>query len=467
MSVVRRNAGSYRDPAGHVYESGGRIFRTINERARSDYEVVRDQGVLASAVQKGLLIDSQEVERAQWDEGFARAAYVVEHPRVEFISYPYEWPFRALKAAALHHLDLQLYLLTKKAALSDSTAYNVQFSGPRPIFIDLLSVRPYREGEFWLGHRQFCEQFLNPLLLQSKLGISFNTWYRGNLEGIPTADLARALPLSSRFSWNMLSQVILQAKLQAKATDAPAQAIQEAKKSRTLSRAAYEGMLRQLRNWIARLEPANTGATVWGNYAKDNTYTGAEAQEKRRFIAEFAAKTRPNVLIDIGCNTGDYSVAALEGGASYVVGFDFDQRALDLAFSRSETENLKFLPLWLDASNPSPDQGWMQAERAGFGERAKVDAVVALAFEHHLAIAKNVPLPQVVDWLVDRAPVGVIEFVPKDDPTVKTMLALREDIFDDYSIETFTNRLNERARIVQQKVVSESGRTLFFYERMQ
>ena len=50
---------------------------------------------------------------------------------------------------------------------------------------------------------------------------------------------------------------------------------------------------------------------------------------------------------------------------------------------------------------------------------------------------------------------------------MKTMLALREDIFDDYSIETFTTRLTERARIVQQQTVSESGRTLFFYERMQ
>ena len=162
----------------------------------------------------------------------SRAAYVVEHPRVEFISYPYEWPFRALKAAALHHLDLQLDLLAKDAVLSDAPPIMSSSRGPKPVFIDLLSVRPYREGEFWIGHRQFCEQFLNPLLLQSKLGIAFNTWYRGNLEGIPTADLARALPLSSRFSWNMLSQVILQAKLQAKATDAPAQAIQDAKKSR-------------------------------------------------------------------------------------------------------------------------------------------------------------------------------------------------------------------------------------------
>jgi ribosomal protein L11 methylase PrmA len=467
MSAVRRNAGSYRDPSGHVYESGGRIFRTINERARSSYETVRDKGILASAVQKGLLIDSREIESAQWGPGFDRAAYLVEHPRVEFVSYPYEWPFRALKAAALHHLDLQLFLLGQDAVLSDSTAYNIQFIGAKPVFIDLLSVRPYQQGEFWIGHRQFCEQFLNPLLLQSKLGIAPNTWYRGNLEGIPTADLAKALPLRSRFSWNMLSQVILQAKLQAKATDAPAQALQEAKRSRTLSRAAYEGMLRQLRNWIAKLELADTGKTVWGDYAKDNTYTSAEAQQKRKFVAEFAAKTRPKVMIDIGCNTGDYSVAALEGGASYVVGFDFDHKALDLAFSRSEAEKLSFLPLWLDASNPSPDQGWMQAERAGFGQRAQVDGIVALAFEHHLAIAKNVPLPQVVDWLVDRAPVGVIEFVPKDDPTVKTMLALREDIFDDYSLETFSNRLSQRARIVDQQTVSGSGRTLFFFDRSQ
>ncbi|MET0742882.1 MAG: class I SAM-dependent methyltransferase [Microvirga sp.] len=465
MTAVQRNAGSDRDPAGHVYDYAGRVVRTINERARSDYEAMRDRGILASAAQKGLLIDSREIEKPSGHESFDRAAYVVEHPRIPFISYPYEWPFGALKAAALHHLDLQLDLLRQDAVLSDATAYNVQFVGAEPVFIDLLSLRPYRKGEFWIGHRQFCEQFLNPLLLQSTLGIAHNAWYRGSLEGIPTADLARALPLGSRFSWNMLSQVILQAKLQARATNAPTQAIQDAKGARALSKTAYEGMLRQLRNWIARLKPARTGKTVWGDYAADNTYSSAEAQDKRGFVAAFAARTRPGILVDIGCNTGDYSAAALEGGAATVIGFDFDQRALDLAFSRARSEKLSFLPLWLDAANPSPDQGWMQAERAGFGNRVKVDALIALAFEHHLAIAKNVPLPQVVDWLVDRAPVGIIEFVPKDDPTVKTMLALRDDIFDDYSIETFTGQLDRRARIVETKVVSESGRTLFVYDR--
>src|SRR3546814_6517392 len=46
-------------------------------------------------------------------------------------------------------------------------SYNIQFDGPRPVFIDVLSFRRYREGEFWTGHRQFCEQFLNPLLMRA------------------------------------------------------------------------------------------------------------------------------------------------------------------------------------------------------------------------------------------------------------------------------------------------------------
>ena len=36
---------------------------------------------------------------------------------------------------------------------SDATAYNVQFIGANPIFIDTLSLRRYREGEYWAGHQ--------------------------------------------------------------------------------------------------------------------------------------------------------------------------------------------------------------------------------------------------------------------------------------------------------------------------
>jgi len=465
MSDMTLNAGSFRDPSGHVYESGSQILRTVHERARSAYEQVRDSGILSELVAAGQLIGCAEVERDNWPSQLSDVAYLIEHPRIPFISYPYEWSFYELKAAALHHLDIQIALLKRDIVLSDASAYNVQFIGPKPVFIDLLSLRPYREGEFWQGHRQFCEQFLNPLLLRAILGVPHNTWFRGSLEGIPTLHLAKMLPLKSRLSWNVFSQVLMPASLEQRALDAPEASIEKAKSNKKLSRAAYNGFLLQLRNWIARLNPADTGKTVWGEYANTHTYSDDEAGAKKLAIREFAASVKPSRLIDLGCNTGDYSVAALEGGAEYVIGFDFDQRAVDKAFLRAEDQKLNFLPLWLDAANPSPNQGWKQAERRGFVERANADALIALAFEHHLAIGRNVPLQDVVDWLVSLAPVGIIEFVPKNDSTVQKMLALREDIFPDYDEAAFESAIRQRAALVGKQVISASGRTLYRYDR--
>jgi ribosomal protein L11 methylase PrmA len=459
----RAEPASFRDPSGHVFLQGERVLRTVVGRAAADYEFVRDQGLLERLAEQRRLVASTEV-----DPGLLGPApdvrYLLEHARIGYVSFPYEWSFPALKAAALLHLDLHIELLEKGVTLSDASAYNVQFEGARPIFIDVLSLRRYRDGEYWLGHRQFCEQFLNPLLLRALAGVPHNAWYRGSLEGIDVLEIERLLPLRRKLSWNVISHVVLQAKLHRAAIEKPQAKIQKVRE-RQLSRTAFRGLLTQLRRWIAKLEPADTGPTVWGTYAESHGYGSEEERAKRRFVAEFVERTRPRLLFDLGCNTGDYAALALEAGAGSVVGFDADQRALETAFARATAENLPFLPLYLDAANPSPDQGWQQTERAGFGRRAKADAILALAFEHHLAIGRNVPLDQTVAWLTGLAPSGVIEFVPKTDPTVHRMLALREDIFPDYDEAAFTRCLSRAARIVRSETVSAHGRRLFWYDR--
>jgi hypothetical protein len=74
-------------------------------------------------------------------------------------------------------------------------------------------------------------------------------------------------------------------------------------------------------------------------------------------------------------------------------------------------------------------------------ERCNFDGLIALAFEHHLAIAKNIPLEELVKWFLDIAPLGLIEFVPKNDKTVGIMLSLKGDIFPDYTEENFSKIL--------------------------
>lgn len=462
MQAPERVEGSFRDPAGQVFRSGDRIFRTVNERAVSDYEHVRDAGLLESLAKDGLLTSASEVDPGLLGEDGLNARYVIEHQKIPFITFPYEWPFSVLKSAALLHLDLHLRLIEHDVTLVDASAYNIQFIGPKPTFIDTLSLRRYRDGEYWLGHQQFCDQFLNPLLLRAHLGLPHNAWYRGNLEGIPSTELARLLPLRSKLSWRIASQVVLPAKLQRRAIKRDEQTPAKMPE-RKLAKSAFKAMLTQLRNWIETLKPADVDKTVWQDYTETHSYDDPEEQAKRDMVAAFVRDGKPDLLFDFGCNTGAYSALALESGARSVIGFDMDQGALEGAFARAGNEGLSFLPLYLDAANPSPAQGWSEAERPGLADRAPADALLALAFIHHLAIGRNIPLDQLLAWLTALAPAGIIEFVPKSDPTVQRMLALRDDIFSDYDVSTFATLLSSRAKIVERKVVSASGRELFWY----
>ncbi len=463
MLESRVDAGSFRDRRGQVHVVDGRVFRTVTHVGIGDFRKVEATGFLQELVSAGWLVGFGEVDPLAYGFDGPEVAAVLEHPRLPFISNPYEWGFQLLKRAALLQLDICLEALRRGVTLTDATAYNVQFVGSEPRFIDHLAFRPYREGEFWTAHRQFCEQFLNPLLLRAKLGVPHNSWYRGSLEGITTTDLNRLFPLRKKLSWNAFTQVALQAHFQNASLEHSARAA--VSNHRGLPRASYQGLLATLRSWIASLEPLGTPETVWGDYAQRNSYTDRAASQKRSFIEAFAGEVRPTLLWDIGCNTGEYSEAALEAGAAYVVGFDFDQTALDKAYARARDKKLRLLPLFLDAANPAPDQGWAGRERKGLGSRAECDGLLALALVHHLAIGRNVPLDSVVDWLVSLAPNGIIEFVPKSDPMVRELLRLREDIFGEYDFDHFESSVLERAEIVRSEVVADSDRRLVWYRR--
>ena len=126
------------------------------------------------------------------------------------ISYPYEWPFSMLQAAALLTLDLQAAALHADMTLKDATPFNVQWSGSQPAFIDIPSFQRLRPGEPWVGYRQFCQLFLYPLFLQSYKDLPFQPWLRGSLEGVEPAQCSRLMSLRDLFRPGVLSHAVLQ-----------------------------------------------------------------------------------------------------------------------------------------------------------------------------------------------------------------------------------------------------------------
>lgn len=459
--------GSYRDPAGRVYQRENRIFRTVTSQGAEAYAVLKESGFIRDLVLKGRLVPFSEAPLNSLGDAVPHGDVIaiLEHERLSFISHPYEWTFGALKSAALCHLDVQLDALEHDISLVDASAYNIQFQGANPIFIDHLSFRPYEEGELWGGHRQFCEQFLNPLLLQAILGLSFNEWYRGCMEGISGAKLMRLLPKRSYLSFRTMTHVILPALFERRLLAQPSTATSRNLKAGKLHRSAFRSMLTGLRTWIESLEPRDSGPTQWDYYESDNSYSDSEVQIKCKVVADFASKARPNILWDLGCNSGFYSSVALNNGAESVIGFDADTVALEKAFRRAQDENLNFIPLYQNFVNPSSDQGWKQNERQGLKARRNADGVLALALLHHLAIGNNIPLDDAIAWIIESAPTGVIEFVPRSDPMIKKMLQNRKNIFDSYSEEIFVNSVTSLAKIVSSQQVSENGRLLVWYSR--
>lgn len=461
MEDWTREPGSFRDPGGAVYYSSDKVFRTVSPEAVEDFEQVRATGLLEKLVAQNQLIGGTVANQEAPPQLQPRPALILEHPRIPFISYPYEWCFYALRDAAIHQLQTGLSALEYDVMLSDASAYNIQFIGASPIFIDHLSFRTYEQGKAWKAHRQYCDQFLNPLLLRALLGIPHNAWYRGNLEGIPTTELNRLIPTSKKFSAGVFFHVTLQAMLQ-NAANKKKNRRQEAK-TVSLDKRKIIYIMESLNKYVKKLTPKRIPDSVWHQYAWDNSYADEEEQLKRQFIVDFVTKVRPGLLLDLGCNTGEYSMLALKSGAELAVGMDTDHPALEQGYLRAKEKRLNFLPLYFDIANPSPNQGWNCTERRGLQERANADAVFALALLHHLVFGRNIPLDMAVAQLIALAPAGVIEFVPKTDPMVQDLLLLRKDIFPNYTQNDFEACLKRCSGIVKSEQVNRFGRRLYWY----
>jgi hypothetical protein len=447
--------GSFRDPSGFVYTRDGTLFRQVNSGFRQTFEAFLASGLCDELVRDGFLVPHEPVglEYSATPEAYA----VLRPERLPFISYPYEWSFGQLQDAAALTLQIQEKALRKGFTLRDSSAYNIQFQGGRPIFIDTLSFEPWEEGKPWAAYKQFCEHFLLPLTLMSATDIRCGTLLRSYVDGIPLDLGSRLLP---HRSWTSLSAVLhihLHAWAQGRYAGS---AVTSAAKGKSMSQRSLLTLIKNLSTATQRLSWRPSG-TEWADYTSDNNYSDAASRSKREMVVAHLAAVKPKTVWDLGANTGEYSRAAREL-AGHVVSFDVDPAAVERNYRRVRSEKeTGILPLLLDLTNPSPGQGWAGRERLSLEERGPADAVLALALVHHLAIGNNLPLERIAAYFRRLGRHLVIEFVPKSDSQVSRLLLSRPDIFPGYSKEGFEEAFQRHYHIQSVTRVADSERWLY------
>jgi hypothetical protein len=461
VADVAAEPGSFRDRNGGVFYWNGQILRGISARALANWERLNATSFFAGQVEQGRVVRTERLDDAEARTLAGDWAAVLRHEAVPFVSYPYEWTFGMLKDAALLHLDLMLAALPEGLILKDSSAYNVQWKGAQPVFIDIPSFEVLEAGEPWIGYRQFCELFLYPLLLQAHKGIDFRPWLRGRIDGIPASALRPLLSARDLIRPGVLLHVVAQDTLQRRYAKRP-QGVRSSIAKAGFDRQLIVNNVQGLRRIVAGLS-AGGSKTEWADYDRTHSYDEAEFAAKCSFVRDAIAHRHWRLAWDLGCNTGTFSRIAAER-ADHVVSMDGDWMAIETLYQaqKGQPDGDRILPLVVNLSDPSPAQGWRGQERKSLPERGRPELTLCLALIHHIVISANIPMDSFIGWLAELGTALVIEFVGREDEMVQALLANKDDQYGDYDQAGFERCLTVHYEIQASRPLKGGKRCIYF-----
>lgn len=461
--MALRDAASFRDATGSVYHHGERVLRVLSVEGERNWRAFVHHPLAAQLIAEGTLVRTREADDIP--PGIAGTA-VLEHDRIPFVSYAFEWPFTLLQRAALVHLRLLARLVPSGFILSDATPSNVMYRSVAPVFIDVGSIVPYRAGDIWQGFRQFLQTMLYPLLLSAHKGVPHQAWLRGaGEEGLPASHVAPLFGLRDL----RRSGVAAYLKLAAAAERAsPSLDVDRAEvRAAGLSTAALLANVGKLERLVSRLRRRRRRRIAsWADYDAPRGYGADGWERKNAAVRELTAALGPGLGLvwDVGANTGHWSLA-LAPRAAQVVAMDTDEDAVEALVARCDTERIRnVLPLVVDFANASPAQGWRGLERRALTDRGRADLVLALAVFHHLVVTRNLPAAEVLDEFARVGHWSLVEHVAPEDPLAQRLARNLGDGRNELPDRKRFEDLAERRFRVHRVVELTPTRTLYLME---
>lgn len=457
MTAVEDAIRSFRDPGGVVIRHGGRILRALNPEGAASLE----QFLQTQTAQHPRLIGTERVGRSEFPEIEAEA--IVEHERVPFPSFPYEWPAEMLYEAGELTLELALAALDEEFGLKDASPYNVLFRGAEPVFVDVLSFQKRDPLDpAWMAYGQFARTFLLPLLANREFGLTPDRALFAQRDGLDPETMYRWAGFARRFKPGFFTLVSLPKWLSGRESYG-------GRKAASAEQAAFilRGVLKSCRRQLHRLRPA-VKKSAWTDYVEAKSiYSDQEFAQKEAFVAEAIELARPRNVLDVGANEGHFSFLAAARGAS-VVAIDSDPAVAGALWRKASAERADVLPLVVDLARPTPATGWRNGECESFLERARqgFDLVMMLAVIHHLLVAERVPLNELMDLAAEiTREYALIEYVSPDDPMFKRIVRGREGLYSQLTKDAFEAAAGRRFEMVRSARIGGLDRWVYLFRR--
>ena len=432
-------AVSFRDPGGFVSVTRDRVLRTVFPGGLANLNACLNSSAARRFVEEGSLVATHSTEGDA-----VPGRQVVEHPRIPFVSYPWEWPAAMLHVAARLTLELCAALLEEGLGLKDATPMNILFRGPRPVFIDVLSVEERNPLDpIWLADAQFARTFLIPLLLNRRTGCQIHELLLFHRDGIAPEEAVRRLPTfrAGRFENARLYR--------------PRQA-REAGEARFILARHF----RSLRKTLEGLEPG-AAKSAWTNYeAACPSYTNEQQAAKRQWLERTLAEIKPSRRAGCGFeHRGIQSHGRVGGRVGCVDRQRPEFRCRSLA-----------LGVCVGSRHSAAGGGSGAAHAPGGlalpGTLQLPRKALFLAVTHHLMLTDQIPLDRIFEaaaslttrWLA-------IEYVGLRDPMFRRLARGRDALYARYNRSLFDDCARRSFDIVSSFDIPASDRALYLLRR--
>ncbi|NGX28324.1 MAG: Ribosomal protein L11 methyltransferase [Candidatus Anoxychlamydiales bacterium] len=471
---MNENFVSFRDPAGSLFKHKNKIFRFINPSYENEFNETITSENIKKLIENGYIsafnkLKKDEIQNLLKDEIFKnifekfKSNIILEHTVIDFANYPYEWSATQLFDSATLTLNLFEKVIDENLSLKDATPYNIIFENAKPVFVDLLSFeKKDPKDPIWLAYSQFVKTFLLPLFMNKFRSMPIHKVFLSNIDGLEIDDCLKHTSVFNPISYSLiklphfLSRFAKEKHYQTKKMQNP-----------NLAKFILKRLIKKTKKRLNALKPKTNITSSWSEYMDTQKhYDKKDFSIKESFISDVMERQNPKKVLDVGCNTGHFSIIAAKMGAK-VISIDYDPVVIDLLYTIAKNENLNILPLVVNISKPTPSIGWKNLEYQSFLKRADnyAELTFMLALIHHLQVTDRIPLFEIAAIANTLTKDGlVIEYVDPKDPMFIKIVRGRENLHLDININSFKKTFEDFFSIEKEQKINET-RSVFYMRK--
>jgi hypothetical protein len=326
---------------------------------------------------------------------------VVEHEILPMGPVVSEWSPSMLFDAASLYCDLSATLAEHQLQLQDSHGWNIMFRNSHPVYVDFGSLVPLGPNEPWKPLEEWINCFLHPLHMIARRQTDYAFYLLGTQNWV-SGDMATG--------YVFYKQYLIMRKLRI---------LKYRRWERIRQKGGPSSVLKLLR--IMKQEMSKYRShdlqTRWSDYAL--SYPDASEgsidkwNDKQRSVHQILRTLEKGRILDLGCNTGWYSLLAERMGFD-VVAMDTDRQCIDELYKKGKQHDLRITPVVASPFWPIIPHGPRFYD--SLENRFQADHVLMLALAHHLYFKQGYTVKSIVATAAAFAKKTlVLEYVPASD----------------------------------------------------